>query len=48
MTAGSSPTFRRLAETGIHGTAQALWPPYWSSAAWASIVTGLPQKVTGV
>ena len=45
---GSAPTLGRLAAQGSTGTMQALWPPYWSGAAWASILTGLPREVTGV
>ena len=48
MANGSAPTLRRLVESGTHGTVQALWPPHWSGAAWAAIVTGLPREVTGV
>jgi predicted AlkP superfamily phosphohydrolase/phosphomutase len=48
MADGSAPTFKRLVDSGTYGTVDALWPPYWSSAAWASILTGLPQDVTGV
>ena len=45
---GSAPTLKRLVAQGRTGTMQALWPPYWSGAAWASILTGLPREVTGV
>ena len=45
---GSAPTLGRLVAQGRTGTMQALWPPYWSGAAWASILTGLPREVTGV
>ena len=45
---GSAPTLRNLVARGRTGTVQALWPPHWSGAAWASIVTGLPREVTGV
>ena len=45
---GSAPTFRMLKERGIHGTVDALWAPYWSGAAWSSILTGLSRDVTGV
>jgi hypothetical protein len=48
MASGSAPTLRRLVENGVHGTVHALWPPHWSGAAWAAIVTGLPREVTGV
>jgi predicted AlkP superfamily phosphohydrolase/phosphomutase len=37
-----------LAERGTSGDVEALWPPYWSGAAWASILTGLPRDATGV
>jgi hypothetical protein len=45
---GSLPTIDRLVANGIHGTIEALWPPYWSAAAWAAILTGHPQEETGV
>jgi hypothetical protein len=45
---GAAPTLRRLLERGMSGTVNALWPPYWSGAAWAAIVTGLPREATGV
>jgi hypothetical protein len=45
---GEAPTLARLVEAGVNGTIEAQWPPYWSSAAWASIVTGLPREITGV
>ena len=48
MREGSAPTFKRLVDRGTRGTVEALWPPYWSSAAWASILTGVSQETTGV
>jgi predicted AlkP superfamily phosphohydrolase/phosphomutase len=45
---GSAPTFRAIIEHGVSGDVGALWPPFWSGAAWASIVTGLPRETTGV
>src|SRR5262249_30553801 len=30
------------------GTVEALWPPYWSGAAWAAILSGRPREVNGV
>ncbi|HXE81063.1 MAG TPA: alkaline phosphatase family protein [Vicinamibacterales bacterium] len=48
IASGAAPTLRRLVESGMHGTVEALWPPHWSGAAWAAIVTGLPREVTGV
>ena len=49
MENGHAPTLRRLAQKGITGNMQALWPPYyWSAAAWGAIVTGMPRDVTGI
>jgi hypothetical protein len=48
MEKGAAPTLRRLVERGMSGTVDALWPPYWSGAAWAAILTGLPRENTGV
>ena len=48
MENGHAPTFRRLVERGVTGRVDALWPPYWSGASWASIVTGQPRETTGV
>ena len=45
---GSAPTMRKLIEQGAHGTMEALWPPFWSGASWAAILTGLPRDSTGV
>jgi hypothetical protein len=45
---GSLPTIGRFVANGIHGNIEALWPPYWSAAAWAAILTGHPQEETGV
>jgi Type I phosphodiesterase / nucleotide pyrophosphatase len=45
---GSAPTLRNLVARGRTGTVQALWPPHWSGAAWAAILTGLPREETGV
>lgn len=45
---GALPTFFRLAAEGIAGEIQALWPPYWSTPAWAAILTGYPPNETGV
>jgi hypothetical protein len=42
------PTFERLLADGIHGDVDALWPPYWSGAAWAALLTGHPREETGV
>lgn len=44
----ATPNLKALADAGISGTVEALWPPYWSGPAWASIVTGLPRDVTGI
>jgi hypothetical protein len=48
MDRGLAPTFRALLERGTSGNVEALWPPYWSGAAWASILTGQPRETTGV
>lgn len=48
MRNGSAPNLARLVAGGTRGTIEAQWFPYWSSAAWASILTGLPRDVTGV
>jgi hypothetical protein len=48
MDRGLAPTFRSLRDRGTSGNVDALWPPYWSGAAWASILTGLPREATGV
>ncbi len=41
------PTIGRLVSNGIHGDVEALWPPFWSAAAWAAILTGYPREQTG-
>src|SRR5439155_16971881 len=38
----------RLLGSGIHGSIDALWPPYWSATAWAAILTGHPRDEVGV
>jgi predicted AlkP superfamily phosphohydrolase/phosphomutase len=48
MDRGLAPTFRSLRDRGTSGDVEALWPPYWSGAAWGSILTGLPREATGV
>jgi hypothetical protein len=48
MDRGLAPTLRSLLDRGTSGDVEALWPPYWSGAAWASILTGLPREATGV
>jgi hypothetical protein len=45
---GAAPNLRALWDSGIRGDVEALWPPHWSGAAWAAIVTGQPRDVTGV
>jgi len=42
------PAIGRLVSTGMRGDVRALWPPYWSVPAWASIVTGHPNDETDV
>jgi hypothetical protein len=48
IASGAAPHLRALWDSGIHGDVEALWPPHWSGAAWAAIVTGHPRDVTGV
>lgn len=45
---GAAPTLRSLVDAGMHGKVDALWPPYWSGASWAAILTGFPRERTGV
>ena len=45
---GALPTISRLIAEGMHGDVAALWPPFWSSAAWAAILTGHPREETGI
>ena len=42
------PAFASIIDSGIHGDVKALWPPYWSVAAWGAIVTGHPREDVGV
>jgi hypothetical protein len=42
------PTFDALMRSGVHGNVAALWPPYWSVAAWAAIITGHRRRDIGV
>lgn len=45
---GALPVFSRLIDEGMKGEIEALWPPYWSAAAWAAILTGHPREETRV
>ena len=45
---GAAPTLKELVDRGTTGTVEALWPPHWSGAAWAAILTGRPREMTGV
>jgi len=45
---GALPVFSRLVDEGMTGDIEALWPPYWSAAAWAAILTGHPREETRV
>ena len=45
---GGAPTLARLIDTGVRGEVKALWAPYWSTPAWASILTGHPREDVGV
>jgi predicted AlkP superfamily phosphohydrolase/phosphomutase len=42
------PALASIIEDGVRGDMNALWPPYWSVAAWAAITTGHPRRDTGV
>jgi hypothetical protein len=42
------PTFESLVSHGVSGEVEALWPPYWSGPAWATILTGRPADEIGV
>jgi predicted AlkP superfamily phosphohydrolase/phosphomutase len=42
------PTLARMAETGVVGEIEALWPPYWSAPAWGAILTGHSPDEIGV
>lgn len=48
MQSGGAPTLRAIRDRGTYGDIEALWRPYWSGAAWASIITGLPRETTGI
>ena len=45
---GALPTFAALAERGIRGEVAAIWPPFWSAAAWAAIVSGKDREETQI
>jgi hypothetical protein len=45
---GELPTIARLLASGMHGDMNALWYPYWSSPAWAAILTGRSREENGV
>lgn len=40
--------FQGLADYGHAAVTKALWPPYWSSPAWAAILTGSPVAESGL
>ena len=40
LAAGRLPTLAGLIERGSRGVIEAQWPPYWSSPAWAAMMTG--------
>ena len=48
MAKGRLPTFASIIRNGVHGDVKALWPPYWSIAAWGAITTGHPREDVGV
>jgi hypothetical protein len=45
---GKLPAFASIIDSGIHGNVKALWPPYWSIAAWGAITTGHRRGDVGV
>ncbi len=45
---GRLPTLDSLIRRGVHGDVEAPWPPHWSIAAWAAIVTGHDRGDVGV
>jgi predicted AlkP superfamily phosphohydrolase/phosphomutase len=45
---GRLPTMASLVRSGVTGDVQALYPPYWSTPAWASLITGYHQDDLGV
>jgi len=45
---GDLPNLKRLLDTGMRGDVDALWPPYWSGAAWGAILTGYGREETGI
>lgn len=48
LSRGALPAFGRLVSEGIRGDMHALWPPYWSVPAWATILTGRSPEENGV
>jgi hypothetical protein len=45
---GRLPTIAGLLRDGMSGDVESPWPPYWSSPAWAAIVSGFPREDTGI
>jgi hypothetical protein len=45
---GGAPTLERLIAAGVRGEVKALWAPYWSTPAWAAILTGHSREDVGV
>jgi hypothetical protein len=45
---GRLPTIAGLMRDGMSGDVESLWPPYWSSPAWAAILSGFPREDTGI
>jgi hypothetical protein len=48
MERGNAPTLAGIAARGISGDIHALWPPFWSTPAWGSIITGYSRDEIGV
>jgi type I phosphodiesterase/nucleotide pyrophosphatase len=48
IAADKLPAFKTLLGAGTRGEIEASWPPFWSSVAWAAVVTGQPREATGI
>ena len=44
---GRLPTLARLLRQGVQGEMHASWSPYWSSPAWAAMMTGYAREANG-
>jgi len=48
IAADKLPALKSLLAAGTRGEIEAKWPPFWSSVAWAALVTGQPRDEVGV